>query len=240
MNRRRISGCRFSPSEKWRRFFSAGETRAEKTGCARRLVLVQPVFEPAQQTGAVPTELHVTRRHLREFEKRSKCLPLDNHFTNSYSLFSSLCTDIVKRILILVTLGTTHQCKLWIRVGIKAILRGILHSWPCSIFTLKYGGWNEGIRQQRAWWYSYQVTQVAILTIDGVDKCCQLFWIYRLRKKRCIEVLRLCGRTWPCDVEFAWPPECIYLFIFIFHSNMPYYSYTSSQWPPWGQKKWPL
>ena len=32
----------------------------------------------------------------------------------------------------------------------------------------------------------------------------------------------------------------IYLFIFIFHSNMPYYSYTSSQWPPWGQKKWPL
>ena len=32
-NRRRISGRRFSPSEK----FSAGQTRAEKTGCSRRL-----------------------------------------------------------------------------------------------------------------------------------------------------------------------------------------------------------
>ena len=36
--------------------------RAEKTGCSRRLVLVQRVFEPAKQTGTLPTEL--TRQQL--------------------------------------------------------------------------------------------------------------------------------------------------------------------------------
>ena len=60
----------------------------------RPWVLVRPGFEPTQKTGALPAEL--TKWQIGEFDKRSKCLPLDNHFTNSHSLFSSLCIDTCK------------------------------------------------------------------------------------------------------------------------------------------------
>ena len=46
------------------------------------------------------------KNKLREFDKRSKHFLLGDHFANSHNLFSWLFIDIVRRILMLVTLET--------------------------------------------------------------------------------------------------------------------------------------
>ena len=46
------------------------------------------------------------KNELREFDKRSKHFLLDDHFINSHNLVSWHCMDIVRRKLMLVTIGT--------------------------------------------------------------------------------------------------------------------------------------
>ena len=49
--------------------------------------------------------INVLRDKLREFDKRSKRFPFRDHFINSHNLFHWLCMDIVRRKLMLITLG---------------------------------------------------------------------------------------------------------------------------------------
>ena len=49
--------------------------------------------------------INVLRAKLREFDKRSKRFPVSDRFINSHNLFKWLCMDIVRRKLMLITLG---------------------------------------------------------------------------------------------------------------------------------------
>ena len=54
------------------------------------------------------------KNELREFDKRSEHFPFGDHFIDSHNLFFWLCTDIVRRKLMLVTLWT---CTLYAILG---------------------------------------------------------------------------------------------------------------------------
>ena len=50
--------------------------------------------------------IHFYKSQLREFDNRSMHFPFGDHFINSHNLSSWLCSDIVRRNLMLVTVGT--------------------------------------------------------------------------------------------------------------------------------------
>ena len=69
--------------------------------------LLQPdLLGPDIHREIIPTDLPYIFIVLGEFVRRSKQFPFGDHFINSYNLNSCLYIDIVRKNLILVTLGT--------------------------------------------------------------------------------------------------------------------------------------
>ena len=67
----------------------------------------QPFKPQYPQTNSPNWSLHISfKNKLRDFDKRSGHFPLGDHFINSHNLISWHCMDIVRRKLMLVTIGT--------------------------------------------------------------------------------------------------------------------------------------
>ena len=64
-----------------------------------------PLLPPLPPHLSPDISINVLRDKLREFDKRSKRFPFSDHFINSHNLFYWLCMYIVRRKLILITLG---------------------------------------------------------------------------------------------------------------------------------------
>ena len=64
-------------------------------------------FKPNIHIQFLQTDLYILLKNvLREYDKRSRYLLIVDHFTNSHNLISWQIMDIVKRKLMLVTIGT--------------------------------------------------------------------------------------------------------------------------------------
>ena len=64
-------------------------------------------FKPNIHIQFLQTDLYILLKNvLREYDKRSRYLLIVDHFTNSHNLISGQSMDIVKRKLMLVTIGT--------------------------------------------------------------------------------------------------------------------------------------
>ena len=80
---------------------------AQKRNRDRVIKVCISLYPQYQHTDCPNWSLYISiKKNLREFGKRSKHFSPGDHFINSHNLFSSLCTDIVGRKLMLVTVGT--------------------------------------------------------------------------------------------------------------------------------------